>query len=337
MLKVFAVSIAASAIGLVTAYWYGGFTAVYLASILSVLEITLSFDNAIVNASILKDMEPKWRDRFLTWGIIIAVFGMRLIFPIVLVAFVTHLSSLEVITIALNQPELYAKYLTAAHGSISAFGGMFLLMVFLGFILNHKREIHWLGELEKRIGMIGNLESIEVVAALLILLGVQTIVPLEQRATILTSGIAGVATYVIIHSLAQFMSTYYRSTTLDASIKHVGVMSFIYIEILDASFSFDGVIGAFAITKDIVIIMLGLGVGAFFVRSITIYLVQRKTLQNYIYLEHGAHYALGALAIMMLVSIVQHISEIYIGGVGFVLIMLSYLSSVLHRKRIKLV
>lgn len=334
MFRIFAISTTAAILGLAGAFYYGGFTAVYLALILIVLEISLSFDNAIVNASILKDMEAKWRTRFLTWGIVIAVFGMRLVFPIVLVSFVTHLNSWDVIKLALEKPELYAEYLTQSHASISAFGGMFLLMVFLGFILDSKREIHWLGELEKKIGMIGNLESMEVVTALLILVSIQTIVPLEQQATILTSGIAGVATFVIIHSLAKFMSTFYRSANVDAAIKHTGVMSFVYLEVLDASFSFDGVIGAFAITKDIVVIMIGLGVGAFFVRSITIMLVERKTLQNYIYLEHGAHYALGALSVMMLVSIVHHIPEIYIGGIGLVLIVLSYLSSVLHARRL---
>lgn len=69
-----------------------------------------------------------------------------------------------------------------------------------------------------------------------------------------------------------------------------GIGGFLYLEVLDASFSFDGVIGAFAITSDVVVIMLGLAIGAMFVRSMTIYLVEKGTLEAYIYLEHGAHY-----------------------------------------------
>ena len=287
------------------------------------MEVSLSIDNAIVNASILKDMEPKWRQRFLTWGILVAVFGMRLFFPILLIACATHLSASEVLDLALHDPKLYSTYLMASHGTIAAFGGMFLLMVFLDFILDPKRNIHWLGIIEKKIGVLGNLESIEIIVALLILVGVQSIVPQDIRATILLSGIAGLSTFVIIHSVTKLMNSY-------THLKRAGLISFIYLEILDASFSFDGVIGAFAITQDIIIIMIGLAIGAVFVRSLTVLLVKKKTLQNYIYLEHGAHYALGALACMMLYSIVHHVPEVIIGGVGIVLIALSYFSSVRH-------
>ena len=75
---------------------------------------------------------------------------------------------------------------------------------------------------------------------------------------------------------------------------------FLYLEVLDASFSFDGVIGAFAITNDIVLMALGLGIGAMYVRSLTVYLVRQGTLDDYVYLEHGAHYAIGALAVILL-------------------------------------
>ncbi len=334
MLNIFAVTFVATAAGITGAAIYGGWDAVTVAIMLSVLEITLSFDNAIVNATILNGMDPIWRMRFLTYGIIIAVFGMRLIFPIALVACVTHLNPWEVFILALDQPELYSSHLIAAHGSLSSFGGCFLLMVFLGFLFDHKRDIHWLGVVEAKISKIGALESMEAVFAMLILLFIQSIVPEHERASILVSGMLGIVTYVIIHSLAKFMSTYYRNPALGKNIKHAGVMSFVYLEVLDASFSFDGVLGAFAITKDIVIIMIGLGIGAFFVRSITIMLVERKTLQNYIYLEHGAHYALGALSFMMLLSIRITIPEIFIGTVGLVLIMLSFVSSVLYKKRL---
>ena len=83
-----------------------------------------------------------------------------------------------------------------------------------------------------------------------------------------------------------------------------GFFLFLYLEVLDASFSFDGVIGAFAITTDPILIALGLGlIGAMFVRSLTVFLVRKGTLADYVYLEHGAHWAIGALAVILLVGI----------------------------------
>ncbi len=327
MLNIFYVSTAAAVLGVAAAGYYAGWQGFVFAVILSVLEITLSFENAIVNAGVLREMDEKWRQRFLTWGIIIAVFGMRLVFPIALVAFMVDLNMLEVLKLALEQPDEYSKYLTSAHGNIAAFGGMFLLMVFLEFITDHKREIHWLGVLERKISLLGMFESIEMLLALSLLMIIQKFVPLEQRYTIMLFGIAGIVTYVVIHSLAKFMNTYYITHNVGNTVKRSGAMSFIYLECLDASFSFDGVIGAFAITKDIVIIMLGLGIGAFFVRSITIFLVRHQTLQKYVYLEHGAYYALGSLSLLMLLGIFYHVPEMLIGGIGLVLILLAFVSS----------
>ena len=101
---------------------------------------------------------------------------------------------------------------------------------------------------------------------------------------------------------------------------------------MDASFSFDGVIGAFAITNDVVIIMLGLAIGAMFVRSMTIFLVEKGTLDEFVYLEHGAHYAIGALAIIMLLSMKFHIPEIVTGLIGIAFIVASVIASIQYRR-----
>lgn len=331
MIKVFYVSISAAIVGTAAAFYYGGLQGIFLTSILALLEICLSFENAIVNASVLKDMAEVWQQRFLTWGIIIAVFGMRLVFPVVLVALITSLSPVAVIDLALENPDKYAMYLTLAHGTISSFGGMFLLMVFLEFLFDHKREIHWLGVVERQVSKIGNIEAMEVITALLILMFIQQFVADAMRASILVAGISGIAIYAIVHGVAKYLNSQLGSTAGDA-IKKGGFISFIYLEILDASFSFDGVIGAFAITKDIVYITLGLGIGAFFVRSLTIMLVQKKALQRFKYLEHGAYYALGCLSLMMLSGIFFHIPEIIIGGLGAVIIGLALVSSILAQK-----
>jgi hypothetical protein len=117
------------------------------------------------------------------------------------------------------------------------------------------------------------------------------------------------------------------------AIKRGSLMSFIYLEILDASFSFDGVIGAFAITQDVVIIMLGLTIGAMFVRSLTVFLVRQGTLDEYVFLEHGAHYAIGALAGIMLVSMKHEIPEVVTGLVGALFIGLSVMSSIFYKRK----
>lgn len=103
-------------------------------------------------------------------------------------------------------------------------------------------------------------------------------------------------------------------------VAKTGLTSFLYLEVLDASFSLDGVIGAFALSNNLLIIAAGLGIGAFFVRSFTIYMLKAGTLQSYRYLEHGAFYAVIALAIMMLIGSIIHLPEVVIGGIGLVFI-----------------
>ncbi len=321
-------------------YWgfsKGGMTAattsVMIALILGVLEVSLSFDNAVVNASILKRMDDKWQQYFLTWGILVAVFGMRLLFPIAIVVFATGIDFIAVAQMALNDSETYAHHLTGAHVQIAAFGGMFLLMVFFGFLFDNDREIHWLGYLERKFASFGSLESIEIILSLCILLVMQNFVNPEDRLTALVAGVSGVVLFVIVDSMSALFENEEEGEEVSDAIKRGSMMSFIYLEILDASFSFDGVIGAFAITQDVVIIMLGLTIGAMFVRSLTVYLVRQGTLDEYVFLEHGAHYAIGALAGIMLVSMKHEIPEVITGLVGAIFIGLSIMSSIFYKRK----
>ncbi len=313
----------------------GGVAAVTLILLLGVMEVSLSFDNAVVNASVLKEMDAKWRQIFLTVGILIAVFGMRLVFPILVVSVATGSGMWSVLQLALSQPDEYARHLGDAHTGIAAFGGMFLLLVFLSFLFDEGKELHWLGKIEELLSKLGKLDSVGIVVALGVLLITQAFLPLDtaQRLSIMVAGVGGVALYVVVDSLGGFFEGEEEAGSVGAIAKRSGVMGFLYLEVLDASFSFDGVIGAFAVTRDVVIIMLGLGIGAMFVRSLTVYLVEKDTLDEYVFLEHGAHYAIGALAFIMLGSIVWHISEVVTGliGVGFIVAALG--SSILYKKR----
>ena len=340
-MKHFKVSFIVAILCLGAAFYWGfqadgmnaGLTAAAIAMILGVLEVSLSFDNAVVNASILKRMDEQWQQYFLTWGILVAVFGMRLLFPIAIVQFATGIDFMAVADMALHDSAKYAEHLTGAHVQIAAFGGMFLLMVFFGFLFADDREFHWLGYLERKVARFGKLESIVIILALSVLLGMQSYVLPEDRLTSLVAGIAGVVLFVIVDSMSALFENEEEGEEVSDAIKRGSLMSFIYLEILDASFSFDGVIGAFAITQDVVIIMLGLTIGAMFVRSLTVFLVRQGTLDEYVFLEHGAHYAIGALAGIMLVSMKHEIPEVVTGLVGALFIGLSVMSSIFYKRK----
>ena len=319
-------------IGLVLAYMWAGLDGFIIAGLLILMEVSLSFDNAVVNATILKKMSAVWRKRFMTWGILIAVFGMRLVFPIVLVSLATGLNMYDVTMLAFEDKEEYSRHVLASNVEISMFGGMFLLMVFLHFIFNESKDIHWIGFIERRLSAAGRLESLEIIISLAILLGMQHILPAEAALSGLVSGMVGILLYVFINSVMALFSI-----EGDGAGKAVasGFVGFMYLQLLDASFSLDGVIGAFAISKDVVIIMLGLGVGAIFVRSLTSFMVTKGTLDQYVFLEHGAHYGIGALSIIMLISSVHHVSEIITGLVGLGFILLSWWSSIIYNKNNK--
>lgn len=328
-----------TAIALMVAAWWGYshsgmggmISALSITAILAVMEISLSFDNAVVNASVLKNWDKFWKMIFLTVGILIAVFGMRLVFPIVIVAVTADLSMMEVVNLALNDPKEYSAKLLEHHAEISAFGSMFLLLVFLNFLFDEK-EVRWFSWLESRLVKIGQVKTMSVFVALAILMFSLTWVPDVQAPAVLIAGIWGVLIYLGVQIVSSMLESSGTGTATGSAILKGGIAGFLYLEVLDASFSFDGVIGAFAITNDVIIIMLGLAIGAMFVRSMTIFLVEKGTLDEFIYLEHGAHYAIGALAIIMLLSMKFHVPELVTGLIGIAFIGWALLSSLKHRK-----
>lgn len=301
------------------------------ALILAVLEISLSFDNAVVNATVIKKMDEVWKRRFLTWGILIAVFGMRLVFPLAIVALIAHINPLEALMLSLNDPAKYAELMTSAHITVSAFGGMFLFMVFLHFFMNEEKEDHWIRIIEKPLVVMSQYKGVEIIVALVSLLAITSLMAADDQIRFLVPGLWGMITYLIVHSFSDFLES--MELTRDANlmakktVMSAGFGMFMYLEILDASFSFDGVIGAFAITQSLIQIMIGLSIGAFFVRSLTLYLVEKDTLGQIRFLEHGAFYALGALSMMMLLDYFFHIPEWLTGLTGAAILAVSILWS----------
>lgn len=293
--------------------------------ILAGLEITFSFDNAVVNANILARMSLLWQKLFMSVGIIIAVFGVRIIVPIFLVAVTAGLSIGSVVSAALHEPSRYAAYLNAAHPLIAAFGGVFLLMIFLDFILED-RKIKWLVGIERLLARVGKLKNISVLLALVLLLLVTLVsVPQHEQLKVLISGLIGLVTYMVINTLDSLASV--DNLAAGKSVLKSGFIGFLYLELIDASFSLDGVVGAFAVTDKILLIAAGLGIGALFVRSLTVHMLHRGTLAKYRYMEHGAHYAIGFLAFLLLASIHYRIPELVAGLAGVVIISVALVHS----------
>ncbi|MEI8096290.1 MAG: DUF475 domain-containing protein [Spirochaetales bacterium] len=324
-------------LALATAFWLGwqtggaaaGLSLAFTALMLGVLETSLSFDNAVVNARVLATMSPFWRKMFLTLGMIIAVFGMRIVFPLVLVWLVSALPFLDVVRMTWEDPHKFQEILVHQHLIIAGFGGAFLWMVFAKFFFDADKAVHWIPGLEKFLARLGHMEAVWVLFTLGLALVVHELMPALHRPEFLFAAVIGVVTFLALEGLGSLMN----NPKLASS---GGLGAFLYLEVLDASFSMDGVIGAFAITDNLFIIALGLGIGAFFVRSMTIKLVDDKTLGAFRYLEHGAFWAIGALALIMFLGALDiEVHEVIAGTVGLVIIGLSFGASVLHNRRNK--
>lgn len=327
-------------LGAIIGYIYGGpagaigsaLQAALLVAVLSVLETSLSFDNAVVNATVLQNWDDRWRRIFLTWGIYIAVFGMRIVFPIAIVSVTTATAPWTVLGLAAFQPAEYAAKLTAVHHQVSFFGAAFLLMVGLEFFFKAKDHA-WLSWIEKPLEKAGSIDVMEVAVTLLAIVIASNFVEASHQMEALIAGVFGTITYVVAHGLGSVLGGG-EDDGAGAKIIKAGIGGFLYLELLDASFSFDGVIGAFALTNNLWIIALGLGVGAFFVRSMTIFLVDKGTLAEYRYLEHGAFYAILALAAIMFASGAGiHLPEWFTGLVGAGFIGAAFWHSVVANKQ----
>lgn len=317
------VSLAALAV----VWLWSGTSAMLLTALLIVLEVTLSFDNAVVNAQVLKDMPPRWRQRFLTWGILFAVVFTRVILPIAIVAASATLSPFLIARIAFSDPAQYAELLSHTHVAINAFGGMFLIMVGLAYFIDAKKGRHWIRVVEQHLAGWGRIEAVEIGIALMLLLGLSRLS--GEGATFLFAGLVGVTLFILVRGLASAFSV----ETAKAA-ERAGLALFIYLNVLDAAFSLDSVVGAFALTSSLPAIIAGLGVGAYVVRYLTVIMVEREVLGHFVYLEHGAHWAIMGLGAAMIADLFMEVPEPVTGLVGVTFVTLAYWSSVkLSRSR----
>ncbi len=327
---------------LALAVWYGwamtGSVAatasmLWIVFVLSILEVSLSFDNAVVNAAVLKDMDDIWQRRFLTWGMLIAVFGMRIVFPLAIVAIAAGLGPMAALDLSLNNPAEYERIVSSAHVGIAGFGGAFLAMVGLSFFFDGEKDVHWIEWIEAKLSVVSNIKAAEIALLLLVIYGISLLLPPADALTFMVSGTLGLVTFIAVEAISTILEMREEAMKLQGAVVRSGLGGFLYLNILDASFSFDGVIGAFALSNNMVVIALGLSIGAMFVRSMTIHLVKQGTLAEYRYLEHGAFWAIIALGGIMLFSAVMHIPETVTGLIGAVLIGLSLWWSIRHNRQ----
>ena len=312
-----------------------GLEATWIVLVLLALEISLSFDNAVVNARVLEQLTPGHQRFFLSWGLVISVFGVRFLGPLLLVSLAGGIGLGEALDAALHHPAEYHALLELGEPRILAFGGIFLVMVFLRYFLDEAKTLHWVVVLETPLSRAGRVPSLEVALALILLMGVAFGLPGSLRGDVLFAGLIGLVLQILTTSLAEFFAG--GEAKVGRMAAQSGFASLIYLELLDASFSLDGTIGAFAITTNLALILTGLGLGAFFIRSLTVMLCREKVLDQLIYMEHGAHYAIGALGLLMLVGIHLHqnhldVPEWCAGLIGIGLLAIAFWDSMRPRK-----
>lgn len=311
----------------------GTLSLLWIVVVLSILEVSLSFDNAVINASVLDEMDEVWQKRFLTWGMVIAVFGMRIVFPLAIVAIAAGLGPVEAVSLSLNEPRRYEEIVSSAHVGIAGFGGAFLAMVGLSFFFDGEKEIHWIRWVEEKLALVSNVKAAEIALLLVGMYLISLLLPEKDALTFIVAGLLGLVTFIAVEALGTVLEMREAALAAQGAVVRSGLGGFLYLNILDASFSFDGVIGAFALSNNMIVIALGLSIGAMFVRSMTIMLVQKGTLAEYRFLEHGAFWAIIALGVIMLLSARYHIPEAVTGLIGALLIAVSLWWSIRYNRR----
>lgn len=298
-----------------------GLAALLTVVVLTLLETTFSADNAVVNSKVLVSMSPAWQRVFMTVGIFIAVFVVRFAMPIFIVMMTGSLGFKEVLDLALNHPTEYEHHLAVSEPVINAFGGTFLIMIALSYFVDYEKSTHWLGFLERYLGKLGRFDNITTFLMLLATIAIYFTVDPEHHATVLIASITAMALHIGLELLSAAMGSHEKHVSVKQKVGMAALAAFLYLEILDASFSLDGVIGAFALTNDVIIIMAGLGAGAVWVRAMTIHLVRSNALEKYIFLEHGAHWAIGFLGGVMLLKLYDiELPEWLVGSLGLIFI-----------------
>jgi uncharacterized protein len=260
---------------------------------LIVFEVVNSVDNAIVNASVLKTMSMLWRKRFLLIGIITSVFLVRFILPLLIVWIsVPNISGADLFLAFTGQSTIAAEAIEAQKPLILMFGGVFLLFLYFHWLFLEKKEPLFIERFIKEKHGVWFFAFAAIILVLVMYLA-------RANSMMMLAAAIGSDTFFILYGLKQTAEESERNLVSGA-----GTMSdaskFLYLEVLDMTFSFDGVIGAFAFTINLILILIGIGVGAMVVRELTIRGID--TIAKYKYLKNGALTSIGFLGLFMIVE-----------------------------------
>lgn len=257
---------------------------------LCAFEIISSIDNAVINAEVLATMQPKARRWFLIYGLLIAVFMIRGLLPWAIIWAVNpELGPIEALMSTFSSDPKVVESVELAAPILLAGGGIFLLFLFL----------HWLFLEEKHFGL-PRFEKFFVkngvwfFATVSIVLAVIVWFALRQNPMMAFGAVCGSSAFFITHGFKQNAEEKEKNLT-NKNLSDVSKI--LYLEIIDATFSIDGVLGAFAFTLSVPLIFLGNGIGAFVVRELTIGNIDR--VKKYIYLKNGAMYSILFLGLIM--------------------------------------
>ena len=260
---------------------------------LVVFEVVNSVDNAVVNATVLKTMSVLWRKRFLFIGIITSVFLVRFLLPLAIVGIsVPNISLQEMFLAFSGQSDIAARAIEMQKPVILAFGGVFLLFLYLHWLFLEKKDPLFIERFLKEKHGVWFFAIASVLLVLIMYLA-------RANSTMMLAAAIGSATFFIVYGLKETAEK--NEAHLLAGGNGLSNLSkFVYLEVLDTTFSFDGVVGAFAFTINLLLILIGLGIGAIVVRELTIKGID--SISKYKYLKNGALTSIGFLGIFMLIE-----------------------------------
>ena len=259
---------------------------------LALFESITSIDNAIINAEVLQGMQPRARRWFLTWGILIAVFGVRGLLPWLIVWVMTPgLGPWDAFTASLTGDPVALKAIQDSSPVLLMGGGVFFVFLFF----------HWIFLEPKKYGLpverIIARQGAWFYAVVSIALTVVVWFALDDSPMLAFGAVVGSSAFFITHGFKRYAEEQEaRLLSGEAHMSDIGKI--LYLEVIDLTFSIDGVVGAFAFTLSVPLILLGNGIGAIVVRQLTVYGVDR--IKKYVYLKNGAMYSVFVLGCVML-------------------------------------
>lgn len=268
---------------------------ILIVSGLILFETISSIDNAVINAEVLSTMSQKARRWFLLWGLLIAVFLLRGALPWAIVWAVNpSLGPVGSFTAALSSDPAVAEAIESSKHILLAGGGIFLIFLFF----------HWLFLEPKNYGLRGerffHSKGVWFYAVVSIVLAVVVWFAIHKDPLMAFGAVVGSTAFFITHGFKE-NAKHAEERLLNKGASSLSDMSkILYLEVIDATFSIDGVVGAFAFTLSVPLILLGNGIGALVVRQVTISNIDK--IKKYIFLKNGAMYSIFFLGAIMLVD-----------------------------------